>query len=187
MNTTQLHKALLFALDAHKGQVRKGKQTPYIIHPIAVSILVAQAGGSEEAIIAALLHDTVEDTPVTLGQIRHEFGKDIADLVLHVTETDKTMSWKERKQIALDHIPEMPQSAVLLKSADVLHNLTETVNDYKEKGAEAFKVFTTGSKNQIERYINVVGALEKAYPSNPLLPDLTHALIELKGALNKVD
>jgi (p)ppGpp synthase/HD superfamily hydrolase len=62
-------KALLFAEQAHRGQVRKGTEVPYITHPVGVSALLAQHGCSEDAVIAGLLHDVLEDTPTTLEDL----------------------------------------------------------------------------------------------------------------------
>lgn len=81
-----LEKALIFATDAHKGQFRKYTGDPYITHPIAVSKIVATITNDEDMIAAALLHDTVEDTEVTLQQIEENFGSRVALFVENLTD-----------------------------------------------------------------------------------------------------
>lgn len=186
-NTTKLYKALLFALEAHKGQTRKGKQTPYIVHPVTAALLVAQVGGSEDAIIAALLHDTVEDTPVTLGQIKSVFGDTIATIVGDLTEKDKTLPWADRKAAALAHIPQMGTESLLVKSADVLHNITDTLLDYKAEGKNMFKKFEVGSSKQLTHYVAVFESLYREYPENPLLSELSDKIAQLKSILSNID
>ncbi len=81
-------KAYIVAHDAHEGQTRKAGG-PYITHPVSVAVRIAKIDGDQESIIAALLHDTVEDTPVTLSKIKKEFGKEIAFLVDGLTKLNK--------------------------------------------------------------------------------------------------
>ena len=83
--------AIEVAVRAHEGQVRKGTQTPYIIHPLSVGIILAKAGAPDEVIIAGILHDTIEDTPVTCEQVRGTFGGTIANLVKGASESDKSL------------------------------------------------------------------------------------------------
>jgi GTP pyrophosphokinase len=82
-----LEQALHFSIDAHKNQYRKSGE-PYIIHPILVASIVASITNDESMAIAALLHDVVEDTPVTIEQIENLFGKDVAHLVAGLTKID---------------------------------------------------------------------------------------------------
>lgn len=83
-----VERAFLIAEKAHEGQLRKSGQR-YITHPIAVAQILADLGLSTETVIAALLHDTVEDTPYSLKELRHDFGDEVADLVDGVTKLDK--------------------------------------------------------------------------------------------------
>ena len=84
----ELERAYDIAADAHEGQLRKSGQ-PYITHPLAVSEILAEIGLDLETIIAALLHDTVEDTEYSLTQLRIDFGDEVANLVDGVTKLDK--------------------------------------------------------------------------------------------------
>ncbi len=176
----KLIKASRFAAVAHGLKERKGKQVAYISHPMAVALLLQKAGADEDVVIAGILHDTIEDTDVTYEDIEREFGKDVADMVNHVTEQDKSRSWVERKQKALEHVSEMSEEAVMVKSADVLHNMTEQLEDYKIAGDSMFENFNAGKQQQLERYEKLVKALEDRYPQNPLLPELHTIFTELK-------
>lgn len=117
-------RALKFATEAHADQVRRYDGRPYIYHPIAVSEIVRTFGGSQEMIAAALLHDTVEDTPATLDDIRREFGDKVHDLVEWLTDVSKATDGNRavRKQIDLEHIAKAPADAQTIKLADIIDN-----------------------------------------------------------------
>ena len=88
-----------FAIDAHDGQRRKSdKSKPMIIHPINVANILNEYGFDENVVAAGYLHDTVEDTKVTLDDLKNSFGEDIASLVEGASEPDKSLSWEERKK-----------------------------------------------------------------------------------------
>ena len=92
-------KAKLFALNAHKGQIRKSEpDKPMIMHPIDVANILENFDFDDNLIAAGYLHDVVEDTRFTIEDIRENFGDDITNLVETATEPDKSLSWEERKQ-----------------------------------------------------------------------------------------
>ncbi|MES9941347.1 MAG: HD domain-containing protein [Candidatus Thiodiazotropha sp. 6PLUC2] len=120
-------RALLFSARKHRDQRRKDVQaTPYVNHPIVLmDILVNEAGVYDaETLIAALLHDTIEDTDTTVEEIEREFGLVIAGLVMEVTD-DKTLSKLERKAMQIDHAPDLSFKAKLVKLADKIANLRD--------------------------------------------------------------
>lgn len=98
-----IRKAAEFAAKAHEGSVRKGSRIPYIYHPMEAAVIVAQMTEDEEVIAAAYLHDVLEDTAVTAEQLEKEFGGRVLALVSAETE-DKSLSWRERKQAAIEHL-----------------------------------------------------------------------------------
>ena len=115
--------ALEFAALAHKTQMRKGPQeVPYISHPAMVGTILARAGFSEQAIIAGVLHDVIEDTPFRYEDIEQRFGTEVADLVQHVSE-DKTLPHLERKQLYLSNLETAPLDALAVSMADSMANL----------------------------------------------------------------
>lgn len=177
--TPRLQKAIDSAIKAHLGQTRKGKQVPYILHPLTVGLILSKVGAEEDVIVAGILHDTIEDTDMTYEDIEKEFGENVAKVVNDVTEQDKSLPWVERKRLALEHIKEMMHDSLLVKSADVLHNMTDLIRDYEEEGEKVFKRFNAPREHQIERYKNLIRELRTSWPKNPLLPDL-------KGNLKKL-
>ena len=104
LNTELLDRAIMFAVKAHAGTERRGKGFPYIIHPLEAVEIVATITPDQEILAAAALHDTVEDTDVTIGDIRREFGDRIASLVQTESVGDDEGTWHERKQKAIDLI-----------------------------------------------------------------------------------
>jgi (p)ppGpp synthase/HD superfamily hydrolase len=123
---TAVLKAAERAAQWHTAQRRKGAaQEPYVNHLIEVARLVAEAttGADPDLVVAALLHDAIEDQPVTAAALEAEFGADVAALVAEVTD-DKSLPKKERKRRQVEHAPELSPRAALLKLADKTSNLT---------------------------------------------------------------
>ena len=123
----QLIKAIAFAADKHRNQRRKDADaSPYINHPIALAnVLSNEAGVDEEKVlIAAVLHDTIEDTDTTSRELEEVFGDEIAAIVLEVTD-DKLLPKDERKRLQIEHASTISESAKLVKLADKTCNLRD--------------------------------------------------------------
>lgn len=172
--TVRIQEAIQFATIAHAGQTRKGKDIPYITHTLTVALILARASAEENVVIAGILHDTVEDSDgkIAISDVESKFGEIVAMLVSHVTEHDKSLSWEKRKSQALAHIYEMPYGALLLKSADVLSNLSDLLLDLGREGNAVWEKFNSPKEKQIERYKKLVEALETVWKENPLLPEI---------------
>jgi (p)ppGpp synthase/HD superfamily hydrolase len=132
-------KAGLFAVEAHKGQVRKYTNLPYHTHVFAVSTLVEVAGGDENMVAAALLHDTLEDTPTTYEDLVEEFGTDVADLVREVTDVSVTADGNRAIRKALDraHLADASPRAQTIKLADLIHN-SGSIAEYDPSFAKVY-------------------------------------------------
>ena len=120
----EIERAYLVARTAHEGQKRKSGED-YITHPVAVSMILAELGLNEETIIAALLHDTIEDTPYSLEQLRSDFGNEIGALVDGVTKLDKlTYGPDAEAETVRKMIVAMSRDirVLVIKLADRLHN-----------------------------------------------------------------
>ncbi|KAI8123077.1 Guanosine-3',5'-bis(diphosphate) 3'-pyrophosphohydrolase MESH1 [Lucilia cuprina] len=118
---------LQFAAFKHRDQRRKNaNQTPYINHPINVATILSVEGkiDDESILMAALLHDTVEDTDTTFGEIEELFGTEICNIVREVTD-DKTLEKQVRKQLQIEHAANASTKAKLVKLADKLDNLRD--------------------------------------------------------------
>jgi len=119
--------ALAFAADKHRNQRRKNAEgSPYINHPISLArILVVEGGICDPTVLcAALLHDTVEDTPAEPGDIAAQFGGEVCEIVLEVTD-DKDLPKAERKRLQIVRSPVLSDAAKLVKLADKICNLRD--------------------------------------------------------------
>ena len=129
--TTRLLAAATFAASYHRTQRRKGAHAdPYINHPLQVAELIARVGGHTElqTLMAAILHDTVEDTDAKLEDIEREFGAEIAALVAEVTD-DKDLAKDERKRLQIAHAAQLTPRAKVIKLADKICNVTDIAVD----------------------------------------------------------
>ena len=126
-----LLQAMRFATEKHSEQKRgNARQTPYINHPIEVAEHLANVGGvtDEDVLIAALLHDTIEDTDTTKEEISEHFGEIVADLVLECTD-DKNLEKEERKRLQVVNAPKKSPGAKMIKIADKTCNLRAILSD----------------------------------------------------------
>jgi GTP diphosphokinase / guanosine-3',5'-bis(diphosphate) 3'-diphosphatase len=117
--------AIRFAVGAHEGQKRKGSGLPYIVHPLEVmQILLRHGVDDEETLVAAVLHDAVEDTDVTIEAIRERYGERVAAIVAALTKP-REGSKAEQKRVAGELLKAGPPAARVVKMADRLSNLRD--------------------------------------------------------------
>lgn len=119
--------AVHFAAEKHRLQTRKDEdESPYVNHVIQVAEVLARVGGVTDldVLVAAVLHDTVEDTRTTREELAECFNERVASLVQKVSD-DKTLSKEERKRLAVEHAPELPFEAKLIKLADRICNVRD--------------------------------------------------------------
>lgn len=123
-------KAIVFATEAHKDQFRKFTDEAYVFHPIEVGMLLSEYIDDADAIAAAILHDTVEDTPVTEQDIIDEFGPRVAKLVMEVSKvTEKSDGNRAyRKSVDHAHFANASPLGQSIKLADVISNTSDVVN-----------------------------------------------------------
>lgn len=179
--TQKIQKAIKFAAKTHnqyQQQTRKGKVIPYISHPLTVGIILALAKAPEEVIVAGILHDTIEDSikekKVTPEMLTERFGEKVAQLVLSVTERDKDLPWEERKKQALEHIKQFSHESLLVKSADIISNISELLDDYTRDKEEIFKRFNAPKEKIIKNQLKAISAIVSRWKENPLASDLTY-------------
>ena len=126
-STGILLKALQFSADKHRNQRRKDQaQSPYINHPIDVAHVLWTVGGVRdvEALVAAVLHDTIEDTQTTREELTEHFGETILNLVLEVTD-DKSLPKAERKRLQVETASHKSIGAKLIKLGDKICNVRD--------------------------------------------------------------
>ena len=142
MDTDLFDRAAKFAIDAHHGTERKSKGYPYILHPMEAAGIVATISNDPEMLAAAILHDTVEDTDVTIDQIRQTFGDRVAQLVHHETAPlPYNAPWRERKQAQAELIAASPRDSKMVAIGDKLSNLRTIAADYRLIGDALWQRF----------------------------------------------
>lgn len=155
IDTTFLDKAIKFAVKAHANSERRGKGFPYIVHPLEAMSIVASMTPDQELLAAAALHDTVEDTGVSIDDIRSEFGDRVADIVKAESDVfteglSEEASWHDRKKAAIDRLAAAPLEAKMVAMGDKLSNMRAIWRDYQEKGDELWKIFHAKDKSDHE-------------------------------------
>lgn len=190
--TLAIQRAIKFSVKTHEvyqKQKRKGKDIPYIVHPLCVGIILSLVGASEDVVIAGILHDTIEDSPeykkVNKKMIQERFGKKVADLVMNVTEPDRSLSWDKRKKEATSHIVKFNRNSLLVKAADTLSNTTELLDDYYKNGTEVFDRFKVSKEKVLRHYLEVIDKILAKWKNIPLKKDLTRMKEELKAIARK--
>ena len=135
LDTSLLDRAILFAVQAHAGTERRGKGFPYIVHPMEAMSIAATMTADQEILAAAALHDVVEDTKITLDQIRELFGDRVALLV--DTESDRLgegFDWRSRKEDSLRRLKEATYDEKIVAIGDKLSNMRAIARDYTSMG-----------------------------------------------------
>jgi (p)ppGpp synthase/HD superfamily hydrolase len=179
--------ALRIALDAHDGQTRKGTAIPYISHPLGVASLVLDGGGSGDEVAAALLHDAVEDGGEELMPvIRDAVGDGVLAIVLECSDAvvpkgaDKP-EWWQRKRAYIDSVPRKSPSAIVVTTADKLHNARSILTDLRASGDDMFSRFTGEREGTLWYHRAITDALA-SHPSTP-----SRLLDELRGAVAEIE
>ena len=146
LETTLLDRAIIFAVKAHSGTERRGKGFPYVIHPMEAMAIVATITPDPELLAAAALHDTVEDTDITLDVLRAEFGERVAKLVADESDVftegkSEEETWHQRKKAAIDRLARAPHDAKIVALGDKLSNMRAIARDYAAQGDALWNIF----------------------------------------------
>ena len=162
-------KAKEFAINAHKGQIRKSdKEKPMIIHPINVADILSEYGFDDNVVAAGYLHDVIEDTKYTKEDLLKAFNEDILSLVLGDTEKDKSLSWEERKIETINIVKDLDLRHKSIVCADKISNLEDMRIIFETRGEKDFSAFKRGYEKQKWYYTEVYNSLicneDKDYP-----------------------
>ncbi|MBR5923891.1 MAG: HD domain-containing protein [Bacteroidales bacterium] len=146
LDTNLLDRAIIFAVKAHAGTERRGKGFPYIVHPMEAVEIVATMTSDQELLAAAALHDVVEDTDVSVEQIRAEFGDRIASLVAAESDTfeegvSEEDSWHARKRAAIDRLAKASHDAKIVALGDKLSNMRAIARDWSVQRDSFWNIF----------------------------------------------
>ena len=156
-----LNNAIAFAIEKHRNGLRKGTTMPYIVHPLEVMHNLMLMEADKNLMAAGVLHDTVEDTDATLEEIAAKFGDDVAALVSSHTEKDKSLPWKTRKEIALEHLKHANKREQMLVLADKLSNMRAIARDYAALKDKLWDRFNRGKESQAWYYRSGAASLMK--------------------------
>jgi (p)ppGpp synthase/HD superfamily hydrolase len=148
LDTSLLDRAILFAVQAHAGTERRGKGFPYIVHPMEAMAIAATMTADQEILAAAALHDVVEDTEVSLDEIRSLFGERVARLV--DTESDHFAGdpdWRTRKEESLKRLRQASRDEKIVALGDKLSNMRAIARDYTSEGESFWDRFHIKDKS----------------------------------------
>lgn len=158
---TRLEEAVGFATKMHAGQKRKLTLLPYILHPLEVAVIVGTITDDEDIMIAALLHDVIEDTPATEEDVENMFGARVLSIVKGETENKyrdlpAASTWKRRKEESLQVLRESPIEVKILWLADKLSNIRAMAEKYTKIGDGIFDAFHEKRKSEHEWYYRTI-------------------------------
>ncbi len=168
-------------------------RVPYVTHLMGTMCILARLGVRDEVLAAAVVHDYLEDVPDPDGRenIRLLLGEEVLALVLEVTEDkrrglDQVETWEVRKREQLQHLARMSEDAVLIKAADVLHNVQSLTMDLEaaNDASEVWQHFNAGPDRQLWYFENVARGVESRLGSHPLARDVSAAVDDLRAALD---
>ena len=164
-NSKLLDRAIVFATEAHSGTLRKKDGIPYILHPMEVASIAGGITTDVEVLTAALLHDTVEDTDVTLDTIKSQFGDRVAALVASETEDKRrdrspAETWMQRKMESLAALRNAVDPGVrVLWLSDKLANMRSFARQYEKEGDRMWKDYNQTDPAQQAWYYRTIEAL----------------------------
>ena len=177
--------AVRYARELHHDQVRKGTQIPYLSHLLGAAALVLDQGGDEDEVIAALLHDALEDQPerTSYTEIAGRFGEKTARIVLACSDAVEHPKppWRARKERYLAHLRDQPEDVLRVSLADKLHNARSIVADWRVIGDDVWSKFSAARHEQVWYYSSLLEVFERRAPS-PLVTELAVAVQQLRDA-----
>lgn len=168
MNKNNLiEKAAKIATLSHAGQMRRDKETPYIVHPFMAAFILAKYDFPDTVIAAALVHDVLEDTDFREEQLRQELGGDVVDIVKSVSE-NMSLPWDDRKKAYIEKVGKSSEGVKAVSIADKIHNFQNILNTYDEIGPEVWKNFNRGKEHQVSLVNNLFNMYKETW-DHPLV------------------
>lgn len=178
----RIEQAIRASAILHKDQVRKGEVPyPYVTHTFAVAMITADYTDNEDVIVAALLHDTLEDTDYTRDELREDFGGTVLTLVESVTrqDTNTKEDWIEAKKRYIKQLKNASPDALIVAAADKIHNMRSMVESYYEKEEELLADFGGSLEERIFTYQEISNVLNRNL-NNAILTEFNHVFEEFK-------
>lgn len=160
------------AAEAHRGQTRKDGSSPYIGHPLAVAGLLREAGLDEETVAAALLHDVVEDSELTVDEVAERFGVGVGELVAALTDDQSIADYEDRKREHRGRVEEAGPAAAAIYAADKLVNVRELRRLYGKLGEAAAGRFKAPIDLRVDIWRRDLEMLEHVVPDLRIVDEL---------------
>ena len=171
MYSPRIESAITTMLEAHGLGRRKAGRGFEAAHVLSVALIVRQFGFDEDTFIAAVLHDTLEDTPLDPQIIRRRFGGHVLAVVEDVTEPPRTRPWRARKEAYVARLRATPRDAArAVASADKIHNLSSLAAGVEARGEAFIEPFTTGVDEMVWYQEHVYRTLADTW-SHPILDE----------------
>ncbi len=186
MYSYRVEQAIRAATILHKDQVRKSNPIPYVHHLFSVALIVLDYSNDEDVFISALLHDTLEDTDYTFDELEDDFGKKVADTVLSVSEPQYNegvrVPWKSRKAEYIKKLEKASNEALLVATADKIHNLRNIVEQYMSDHSGFLETFGDPDDN-LDFYSSLSEIFNRRL-KNPIIHEFNHVFTEYKNFVN---
>jgi (p)ppGpp synthase/HD superfamily hydrolase len=164
------------AADAHAGQRRKDDGSPFISHPVAVARVLKNADFGDHVIAAGLLHDVVEDTELSSGEVAARFGHEVADLVEKLSEDSRIEDYEDRKLAHRDQVESAGYEAIAIYIADKLSNLRDMRAIYGREGEAIAPRFKAPIDVRVGLWRGDLEMASRAAPDLPYLDDFRSEL-----------
>lgn len=190
MYSFRIEQAIRAAAILHQQQVRKGSMPlPYVTHLYSVALFLTEHTDNEDVLVAALLHDTIEDTDYTEAELQEDFGGTVTDIVRALSEPKvkadgRKLNWHERKQAYAKQLKYGPPEAILVAAADKIHNFRTTVEEYCTDYNRFFQDFGRSIDDRIEVYQAIANVILDRLPAGTLRNEFEHVYGEYIQFLN---
>jgi (p)ppGpp synthase/HD superfamily hydrolase len=174
-----IEKAARMAITAHWDQKRKDDEFPYIIHPFMVATILLRYDFSDAIVAAALTHDVVEDTTISLEDVRTVLGNEVADIVAGVTE-DKALPFEDRKKSYIEVLRRGSEASKAVALADKIHNMNNLLASYAVQGEDLWKKFTKGKDSMIQFHRTMLAAFQETW-DHPMVNEYAALVKQLES------
>ncbi len=184
MYSYRIEQAIRAAAVLHHEQTRKGAMPfPYVTHLMSVAFMLLDYTDNEDVIVAALLHDTIEDTDYTIDELEEDFGGVVKELVDTLSERthdgERKLTWAEKKKAYAVALKKGPREAVMIAAADKTHNFRTIVEDYYETPERFLQDFGKNLDERLEVYQTIANVINNRL-EGPLLNEFNHVFESYK-------
>lgn len=191
MYSYKVEQAIRAASVLHQDQLRKGSvPLPYITHLMAVVLILSDYTDDEDTIVAAFLHDTLEDTDYSEAELLDDFGGPVTELVKTLTEPhtkgDRKLTWLERKKAYAKQLKDGSEKALMIAAADKAHNFRTLVEEFHDKPELFTSTFRASHNERLEAYQTIANVINSRL-KNEIVHEFNHTFNEFKQFLINVE